>query len=141
MLSRLYCPPPPNIFPFVADDPSVAVWRICLVCALLLGAEAILLWRARTLRAATLPSIVVLGCFALAVAAWLQSRDFIQVVCATGLGYSLDEYQRVAEREDAAIHLNQIYQYLTIAACAITFILLVWGVVRFALSARRPRTA
>lgn len=94
MLSRTICLPPPNLFPFIAGDPSVAVWRISLACALLLGAETLLLWRARSLREVLLPIVITFGCFGSALAAWLQSRAFIQVVCATSLHLGTDEHQR-----------------------------------------------
>ncbi len=141
MLTLAFCSPPPNLFPFVAGDPSVAVWRISLVCALLLGAETLLLlWRERTLRAAYLPLVGALGCFALALAAWVQSLAFIQDVCATSLTFPLEEYQRVVERARAAIHLNMVYQGLTVAACVATLVLLVWGGLRLSREAGPSRS-
>jgi hypothetical protein len=137
LLSPDYCVPPPNLFPSIADDPSVAVWRLSLGCALLLGAEALLLLgRGRTLRAAALPALGALGCLALAIAAWIQSLTFRQDVCPTII---IDPEGR--QRVQAVVHLNMVYQDLTVAALVVTLILLVWGIVRLALPPRRPRPA
>jgi hypothetical protein len=142
LLSPTYCLPPPNLFPSIAHDPSVAVWRLSLGCALLLGAETLLLrWRVRTLRAALLPLAGTVGCLALAIAAWIQSLTFIQDVCATSLALSGETGQRILERAHAALHLNQVYQDLTVAALVVTLVLLVWGGVWLALPPRRPRAA
>ncbi len=102
MLTFAFCLPPPNLFPFIADDPSVAVWRISLGCALLLGAETLLLLRhVGTQRVTLFPALGTLGCLALALAAWMQSLTFIQVVCATELNYDPETYRRVVERATA----------------------------------------
>ena len=130
--------PPPNRFPLIADDPSVAVWRLSLGCALLLGAAALLLlWRGRSRRAALLPLAGTVGCLALALAAWLQSRTFIRDVCF-GSPSAPETRQQLDERAQAALHLNQVYQNLTVAACVVTLVLLGWGGVRLA---RPPRGA
>lgn len=142
MLSRRFCMPPPNLFPFIAADPSVAVWRMGLACALVLSvAPLVALWRMGLSRSVLLPLLVgTAGCLALTVAAWLQSRDFIPVVCATSLRLDPGD-QAVVERARAALHLNLIYQDLATAACVVTLALLVWGAVRLALATRRPRAA
>lgn len=140
MLSPDICLPLPNLFPFVADDPPMAVWHLCLVCALVLGAETVLLWwRWRTLRPALLPLAGTVGCLALAIAAWIQSLTFIQVVCATSVRISPEERHRVVERAQAALRLNMAYQDLTVVAVVVTLVLLVWGGFRLALPWRRPR--
>ena len=136
-----FCFPPPNLFPSIADDPSVAVWRLSLGCALLLGAEALLLlWRGRTLRAAALPVLGALGCLALAIAAWIQSRTFFQDVCS-GFHTTPEMGQRLLERMQAVLHTNLVYQDLTVAALVVTLVLLVGGIVLLVLPPRRPRPA
>ena len=117
LLSYDFCFPPPNLFPSIARDPSVAVWRISLLCALLLGAEALLLWRVRTLRAAALPGLGALGCLALALAAWIQSRTFRQDVCG---GEISPEMRQLVPQ---ILHLNMVYQDLTVAALVVTLVL------------------
>jgi hypothetical protein len=140
VLTLAFCVPPPNLFAVISADPSVAVWRISLACSVLLGAETLLLLRhPHTLHTALPPLIGALGCLALAVAAWIQSRTFIQVVCATSLHYDLEAYRRVMERAQAAARLNMIYQDLAVAACVVTLILLVWGAFHLIWLSRKPR--
>jgi hypothetical protein len=136
LLSPATCLPPPNLFPSIADDPSVAVWRLSLGCALLLGAEALLLlWRGRTLRAAALPRLGAFGCLALAIAAWIQSLTFGQFDCGVEIS------PEMAQHAVQVLHLNMVYQDLTVAALVVTLVLLWWGVFRLFLPPRRPRPA
>ncbi len=132
MLARALCMFP-NPFSLLSDDPYEALWRVAALCGVVLGIETIILfWRNGRSPFAFVTLVATVGALALAAIAGRQAM--VGLVCAGVPGATA----AAAKAAEMSYDMLVVLQWCGIAACLVTLILVVMGLLRLA---RQPKTS